>query len=104
MKYLKIFERFKPEESTKGEYFHFLTKGYDVEKAWGLIRKNPEKYLQADGSYYELPVDEFYELVSRTTDENGIQVQNDEREIGKKYKSNIGVTVDRKIANEITED
>jgi hypothetical protein len=104
MRYLKLFERYKPETTTKGEYFHFLTKGYDVEKAWDLIRKNPEKYLREDGSYYELPVDDFYELVSKTFDENGVQVQSDERETGKRYKTKIGVTVDRKVANNITEE
>jgi hypothetical protein len=104
LKKYEIFERYKPAETTKGEYFHFLTKGYDVEMAWDLIRNNPEKYLQEDGSYYELPVDDFYELVSRTFDENGVQVQNDEREDGKSYKTKIGISVDRKIANNITEE
>jgi hypothetical protein len=107
MKYLnkfETFERYKPAEITKGEYFHFLTKRYDVEKAWDLIRKNPKKFVKPDGSYYELPVDDFYELVSKTFDENGIQVQNDEREVGKRYKTKIGVTVDKKVANKITED
>jgi hypothetical protein len=77
MKYIDkfgVFERYKPEETTKGEYFHFLTKAYDVEKAWDLIRKNTEKFIKKDGSFYELPVDDFYKLVSRTFDEDGVQV------------------------------
>jgi hypothetical protein len=108
MRYLKkysIFERYKPENTTKGESFYFVTRQYDVEKAWDLIRKNPEKYVQEDGSYYELPVDDFYELVSRTFDEKGVQVQPDaEREFGKKYRTKIGVTVKKDVANTITEE
>jgi len=77
MKYLKkfnVFERFKPVETTKGEYFHFLIKQYNVEKAWDLIRKNPKKFVKPDGSYYKLNVDEFYNLIVRTTDETGAQI------------------------------
>ena len=85
MKYLKLYEEYYDGED---EVFSFLTKRYDVKKAWELIHENPENYeldtikLSAIEKWFGIP-----------------RVKED----GTKYFT-AGVSINRDYANSIPED
>lgn len=78
-----------------GETFTFLSRRYSVEKAMQLIRKNPEKYIAPDGTYWEIPIDSLKGLMA-----DGIAL---EKEDGKKYYR-IGVNINPQYASKISEE
>lgn len=78
----------------EGEYFHFLTKKYDVEKAYNMIQKNPSKYLDENEQPYKISLDELSTYFS-----DGSFVEKNGKQMFK-----MGITIKPKYAMEISDE
>ena len=88
MKYIKLFEDYRG----KDEMFRFLGKSFDIDKAWELINKNPEKYYY-DGELATISIDEIVKLFGGVISDDG-----------KTKRVRMGVKIDIDYAMSISDD
>lgn len=77
------------EKVGENDIFSIFLRRYDVSKAWYLIQKNPEKYLDENGDFYKLELEDLSKYFPKQIDKNKIK---------------LGISINKEYALNLTDD